>query len=223
MVDNEKRKEQKRKILIIFNEKYPNYQREWYLKNRELKIDKSIKWNINNKIKRKKNNAIWFQNNKIKKREDGKEWRKNNLIKFKQQRREWFLKNKTKILLWHKNYKQSRYNKDIQFKLKSNLRNLLFNSLKLYSETGKIMSSTQYGINWKEVILHLIQTLPQDFEEWNKSNPDNKYSIDHIIPLSSFNLEDKEEIKKVFSPENHQWLKLKDNCSKGNKLDWIIT
>jgi hypothetical protein len=46
------------------------------------------------------------------------------------------------------------------------------------------------------------------------------YHIDHIIPLSFFDLTNKEEIIKAWSPENLQWLPAKINLMKGNKLNF---
>ena len=46
-----------------------------------------------------------------------------------------------------------------------------------------------------------------------------EFHIDHIIPLSSFDLNDSEQIKIAFAPENYQWLTAKENLIKSNKLN----
>jgi hypothetical protein len=88
------------------------------------------------------------------------------------------------------------------------LRNLLYNALTNYNKTGKSFSSKKYGIDFKKII-DCLKPFPKDIHKWH---------IDHIIPLSSFDLEDPKEIKKAFSPENHQWLLASDNIRKGNKI-----
>lgn len=90
------------------------------------------------------------------------------------------------------------------------MRNLLYQALKSYSKKGKSFSSKKYGIDFDKIINHL-KPFPLNLDG---------YHIDHIKPLSSFNLEDLEQIKEAFSPKNHQWLKSYENISKGNKLNW---
>jgi len=46
------------------------------------------------------------------------------------------------------------------------------------------------------------------------------WHIDHIIPLASFNLEDREQFLKVNHYTNLQPLWCDDNWEKGCKLDW---
>jgi hypothetical protein len=45
-------------------------------------------------------------------------------------------------------------------------------------------------------------------------NDGNKYELDHIRPLCSFNLLDPEQIKIAFAPENHRWLLSVENKRK---------
>ena len=72
------------------------------------------------------------------------------------------------------------------------------------------MSSSKYGLNWKEIIEHL------------KPFPDNlnDYEIDHIIPLHTFNLTEPEQVKRAFSPSNLQWLTREENRKKSGKINY---
>ncbi len=96
----------------------------------------------------------------------------------------------------YKIYHKNRREKDINFAIAVRLRNLLYQSLKDYTKKGKAFSSKKYGIDFNKIIEHL-KPFPKEINKWH---------IDHIRPLSSFNLENPEEIKKAFAPENHQWL-----------------
>ena len=44
-------------------------------------------------------------------------------------------------------------------------------------------------------------------------------SIDHIVPLSAFDLGDPRQVHAAFAPENHQWLSKTDNSRKGTFYD----
>ncbi|MFH1899815.1 MAG: hypothetical protein ABIJ83_00910 [Patescibacteria group bacterium] len=150
-------------------------------------------------------NKIVFQEQKDKHR---KLTRKNSL------KRHYFLRDeseyKKKMAEQTKKCIRRRYKKDKNFKIGMRLRNLLNYALKSYTEKGKTFSSRKYGINYNKIIEHLMP-FPENIGNWH---------IDHIKPLSSFNLEDIEEVKKAFAPENHQWLLASENISKGNKLNW---
>jgi hypothetical protein len=109
---------------------------------------------------------------------------------------------------WYKIYHKNRREKDTQFEIAIRLRNLLYQAFKRYTKNGKTSSSKKYGIDFGVIINHL-KPFPKDIKNWH---------IDHIKPLSSFNLEKSKEIKKAFAPENHQWLIGSENIKKGNKI-----
>jgi hypothetical protein len=74
----------------------------------------------------------------------------------------------------------------------------------------KCRTFKQYGLDADAISLAL-GPCPGDLKD---------YEIDHIIPLSSFDLSDENQIRAAFAPENHQWLTKKDNMEKHAKLNW---
>ncbi|MEE9366954.1 MAG: hypothetical protein V3W44_09730 [Dehalococcoidales bacterium] len=65
---------------------------------------------------------------------------------------------------------------------------------------------------WLSVALHLgPRPEISDDDAWNT------YSIDHITPLSAFDLRNPTEVAAATLPENHQWLRRRQNSSKSNK------
>lgn len=105
--------------------------------------------------------------------------------------------------------KRERYKTDPQFNLKERLRARLRKALRLYSKTGKIAKSKDYGVDYDAIIRNL-GACPGVLEE---------YHIDHIKPLVLFDLNDLEQIKLAFAPENHQWLRKEENLKKSSKYE----
>lgn len=54
------------------------------------------------------------------------------------------------------------------------------------------------------------------WENWGKGK--NCWNIDHIIPLSKFNLANREEFLKAANYKNLQPMWSEENLSKGNKV-----
>ncbi len=96
---------------------------------------------------------------------------------------------------------------DKKYAITDRLRRSLNHAMNKYSKTGKIMSSKKYGINWEEIIEHL-KPFPENL---------NGFEIDHIIPLHLFDLNDSQQIKNAFAPENLQWLTREENRRKSGK------
>lgn len=97
---------------------------------------------------------------------------------------------------------------DEKYAIIDRLRRSLNHALTKYSKTGKIMSSRKYGIDWEKVI-NSLEPFPEKLE---------KFEIDHIIPLHTFNLTEIGEIKKAFDPLNLQWLTIEENRKKSGKI-----
>jgi hypothetical protein len=102
-----------------------------------------------------------------------------------------------------------RLHNDLAYAIEDRLRRSLLHAMNKYSETGKIMSSSKYGLNWKEIIEHL-KPFPVNLKD---------FEIGHIIPLHTFNLTDPLEVRKAFAPSNLQWLTREENRKKSGKLN----
>lgn len=86
------------------------------------------------------------------------------------------------------------------------LRNRVYRAIK-QQKLKKTMLLSEYGIDL-DAIAKKLGPCPGNHKDWH---------IDHIKPLSLFNLSDKNELLKAFSPENHQWLPAKENLMKSAK------
>lgn len=109
---------------------------------------------------------------------------------------------------YHIKYIQERLKTDPIFCLAFTLRKQLRMRLKLYSKNGKTKHSSEYGVDYNKIAKYLKPT--------NKKTKD--YHVDHIIPVSHFDLNNELEIKLCFSPENLQWLSGPENNRKYNNI-----
>ena len=169
------------------------YQKEYYQKNIEKIKERSLKrhWEKRKEILAKKRVHYIANRTKILKR---------NLL--------WNLANKERMKEYHKKYNISRRKKDPNFNFRHRLRSRLNVVLKKYGH-GKDFPSNKYGIEYAKIIEHL-KPFPKEM---------SNYHVDHIKPLCSFNLNDPEQIRKAFAPENHQWLYKTENLKKGGGYD----
>lgn len=105
----------------------------------------------------------------------------------------------------------------IQRGLANNVRRRLILALKAKGLNKKYKSSYMIGCSPKELRLYLESKF-QNGMTWENYG---KWHMDHIIPLSSFDLSKEEELLKAANYSNIQPLWAKDNYQKHSKLDWV--
>jgi len=126
------------------------------------------------------------------------------LLKQKEYKKEYNKKyrqnNKEELKKYKNEYTKNRRKKDKRYNIRLRLRSLLYMVLKIYTKTGKIMSSRKYGVSYEAIIKKYEKDgLPEDL---------SNYENHHIKQLFTFNLMNKdgsiniEEVKKAFAPEN---------------------
>jgi hypothetical protein len=170
------------------------YAKIYQLKNLDKWGEYTKKWRNLNLEKSKYLNDSWYQENKEKHSKVMKEWNNANPNYMK----EWYSKNKEEF---NKN-KRERWNNDLAFRLKSNIRTRIYKSIK--NKSNK--SLELLGCNIKEYFIYLENKFTS---EMNWDNYGNYWEIDHIIPLSKGG---------SFHFTNTQPLTINENRSKGNKI-----
>tara|TARA_R100000808_G_scaffold11947_1_gene30197 strand:- start:3360 stop:4037 length:678 start_codon:yes stop_codon:yes gene_type:complete len=103
------------------------------------------------------------------------------------------------------------------YMMKRRIKACFKNAINIYTEKGKTLSSRDYGLDYSKC----IDKLTKDAKEMGctlKEIKDMDYHIDHIIPMSIYDLEDRNEIKKCCNPANMRWLNSIENIVKGNNL-----
>jgi hypothetical protein len=126
-------------------------------------------------------------------------------------RKEYYIKNKEKIITQNSKYKRNRKKFDIPYKISDNLRTRLYLAIKNGQKTGSAIRDL--GCSIEELKIYLKSKFHPNMT-WDNYG---KWHIDHVKPLSKFNLIDFEELKKACHYTNLQPLWAIDNLKKGNK------
>lgn len=175
---------------------------------------KMQQWIEKNKNKIHEKNKIKWQ--KLKNNPDQilkrKKWYEKNKNRLLSQKKEYYELNKQKILMRHKLYERMKLKTDPIFRLRKNLRrrlNLCLKNIYKKETTLKLI-----GCTLEELKIYLENRFKkgmswQNYGEWH---------IDHIKPISSFDLNIIENQKKAMHYTNLQPLWAKENISKGNKF-----
>ena len=137
------------------------------------------------------------------------------------------LKEKERIKKWNEENRQilnkkrvERRNNSVQYKLTCILRTRLSNAIKGNYKSGSAIRDL--GCSVEELIQYLEKQFfpnPRTGEEMSwKNHSRNGWHIDHIIPLASFNLIDREQLLKACHYTNLQPLWAKENIAKRDKI-----
>jgi hypothetical protein len=101
-------------------------------------------------------------------------------------------------------YVAKRRQEDEQYRICERLRARLRGVVR----AGVSSRAKTYGVDWAAILEHLGPC---------PGNPAD-YHVDHVIPLSSFDLTDPEQVRLAFAPSNHQWLTSTENLKKSDKV-----
>ena len=126
-------------------------------------------------------------------------------------KKQYYLNNRIKIIQKNYKYKAIRYRNDINFKLICNLRRRLIAILNDNVKCDTTINIIGCDINYLKT--HIEKQFKNGMT-WD--NYGKVWHVDHIIPLSFFDMSDITEQKISFHWGNLQPLYVKDNLEKGN-------
>jgi hypothetical protein len=170
----------------------------------------------------KQYNKQYYQNNKQEINQQSKQWRQDNPEYDKQWRRNnpnynqyYYQDNQKKIQQQQNQYIKNRLRTDIQYKLQHNLRSRLNKTIQNNQKAGSAIRDLDCSIDWFKGWLEMQW---EDGMTWdNYGNKKGQWNIDHIKPLSSFDLTNREQLKSACHWTNLQPMWHLDNIKKGNK------
>lgn len=137
-----------------------------------------------------------------------KKWQSANREKMRANQKRYSEANRSKIL----KYKSDRFKNDVQARIARNLRTRIRQILWRKKKVGSPIQDLGCG---KAELKEYLNKKLVDGMNWENYG---KWHIDHIIPLSSFDLTNREHFLKANNYENLQPLWSIDNIMKGNKI-----
>lgn len=156
-----------------------------------------------------------------------KKYRKENKEKIKEQKQRYIKENKGKIKAQRKQYRskpetkakknkrsRERYEKDPEYRLRTNLRRRLHHALKAQGIKKTVATMKLCGCTLNTLKRHIEKQFT-DGMSWNLRS---SFHIDHIIPCSAFDLSDEIEQRACFWYRNLQPLPPSINMSKNAKF-----
>lgn len=131
----------------------------------------------------------------------------------KKVRAKYYKAHKETLLRGINEYQNNRKKIDINYKIKLYLRTRLCNALKHNFKSGSAVKDLGCSIEF------LRKYLAKKFKRGMSWKNYGKWHIDHIKPLSSFNLTKRKQLLKACNYKNLQPLWAKDNLIKGDSFE----
>lgn len=132
--------------------------------------------------------------------------------------RKYYKKNREKILKYNSKWIKNKLNNDILFKLEHNLRSQLYRGIKFFDLNKDKKTIDYLGCTIEELFIYFQKVYKVKLTPDMIGRGKGKWSIDHIKPISSFDLTKEEDIKECFHFTNLQPMLFEENCSKRNKI-----
>lgn len=190
-------------------EKIKAYAKAWQKANKDKRDAYQKAYREANKDKVTLQKKAWQEAN----RDYAKAWRESNRDKIKLQKKAWQEANKER--LYKKQVEWKRKNKNNpQYKLSCRLRERINGAIKGNYKSGSAVKDL--GCSIDELKTHLESKF-QPGMTWDNWSPTG-WHIDHIKPLASFDLTDRNQFLEACHYTNLQPLWARDNLSKGDRL-----
>ena len=149
----------------------------------------------------------WIANNREKYLDSKRQYRINNIEAAISRDKEWKANNKG----YSTTYSRNRYKTDPNFRLRLRLRTRINEVVNSRVKAGSAVRDLGCSVE------ELKQHLEKQFQSGMTWENQGQWHIDHIIPLSKFDLTDRGQFLKACHFSNLQPLWAKDNIAKGAK------
>ena len=140
--------------------------------------------------------------------------RAENLDSIKQKAKDHYRKNSRKIITKNNRYAQKKMKLDINYKLAARLRSRLYSAIRDNQKCGSAVADLGCSVPELKSYLESKFQSGMNWDNWGIRG----WHIDHIIPLSSFDLQNPEEFRKATHYTNLQPLWWYENFDKRAKM-----
>jgi len=186
-------------------------QSAYYARNKEATLEYQRQHRAKNRERLNARDRLFYQEKGEARKAYLKKYKADNRERIQARDRLYRSNNKESRNDYQRKYMKQQRDNNTPMVIASVLRGKVMQAFKRYTKNGKIMTSAKYGIDYKGIIAHLG---PHP----NALGREGDFHIDHIIPVSAFDLTDLEQVKIAFAPENHQWLTAHENQVKSATL-----
>ena len=131
--------------------------------------------------------------------------------------KKYYNKNKNRINAWKRKYRKNRYKTDVRYNIEAKTRARINSFIR--GNKRSLKTKELLGCSW-EFYKEYLESLFKKGMTWEKVL-NGRIHIDHILPVSKFNIENSEELEIAFAYWNTQPLWAKDNLIKKNKIQTV--
>lgn len=170
-----------------------------------------------NKEKYKESGKVYRLKNKEAKARTDKEYYLKNKEKISKYKKQWALKNSEELKVYKRNWAYNKSKTNIQYKLSNIIRSRLRSALRCANIKNTSYKHIKYlGCSIEQLKKH-IESQFDNTMSWENYTKDT-WHIDHILPLSKFDLSKEEDLKIVCHYLNLRPLSATENFIKYNKM-----
>lgn len=201
---------------VKHKEEKRQYDKQYRTCNKEKLRQQKKKYCVDHKKEKAQYDKQHFLDNKEEIKQKHKEYYFSNKKEIRQKQKQYYVSHKQEIRQHNNQYQYNRSKIDIQYKLRKSVRHRLYLARKNNQKAGSAVRDL--GCTILELKIYIESKFQPGMSWDNWCN--NGWHIDHIIPLDSLDLTDREQLLKACHYTNLQPLWAKDNISKGGrKLD----
>jgi len=203
---NKNYREKHREKLIL-------YSRNFYIKNKEELLKKQKEYYTRNKEKIAIRNKKYREKNKEDAKIYQKEYRKKHKNELSAYKKEYLIKYPGRKAESDRLY-EKRKSKDPLFCLPKKLRHRIYSAIKGNYKSGSAVKDLGCTIPELKIYIEKQFTKGMNWDNWGNKG----WHIDHIVPLSSFDLTNREQLLRAVNFTNLRPMWWFENLKKGKKL-----